>query len=59
MLQAGVGVGVVVGTVATCLLFVMGITTVKVLIKLKEKKKGNIKNIKSCCIVPTMNQLLP
>ena len=37
--QLGIGVGICMGSVVTCLLFVIGIITVKVLLKHKEKGK--------------------
>ena len=39
-IKIGIGVGVCMGAIATCILFVMGIIVVKVLKKHRERRNG-------------------
>ena len=40
-IQTGISVGVCIGAITTCILFVMGIIVVKVLMIHRERRKGN------------------
>ena len=42
LVQTGIGIGVCMGAVTACFLFVMGIIIVTILMKYKGKKEGNI-----------------